>query len=142
MKQYAILEREQAKQQADHRDRELCLQNLLIRINGRGGFLTSDDLKRLADLDRLRPVLVRCGGGRFTCPAQDAEHFMGIVNDSGKRSSDDLTDYVRDVSQPTSDPIYSRPAPPLKAAKPPGLKIQMYGWDTVLVQGHPCGKPD
>ena len=75
------------------------LDRLLKRIVGQGGFLSRPDLIFLASLDRLRPVLVRCGGGRFTCPAQDADHFMAII-DAGS------CDYVRDVSLPTSDPIY------------------------------------
>ena len=75
------------------------LDRLLKRIVGQGGFLSRPDLIFLSSLDRLRPVLVRCGGGRFTCPAQDADHFMAII-DAGS------WDYVRDVSLPTSDPIY------------------------------------
>jgi len=56
------------------------------------GFLNEPQLKQLANLDRLHPVLVRCGGGRFTCPAQDAAHFIACVAGHG--------DYVRDVSVP------------------------------------------
>jgi hypothetical protein len=55
------------------------------------GFLTSpeDEQKLLAE-DRLQQVLVRCGGGRFTCAVQDLAHFVEIINKDG-------TDYVRDV---------------------------------------------
>lgn len=57
-----------------------------------GGFLTEpDDLKKLIQEDRLQSVLIRCGGGRFTCPAQDAQHFIDIINRDGK-------EYVRDAS--------------------------------------------
>ena len=59
--------------------------------------ISRDDL----DLtDRLRPVLVRCGRGRFTCAAQDAEHFIAIIERDG-------SDYIRDVSLLSSDPVFS-----------------------------------
>jgi hypothetical protein len=45
---------------------------------------------------RLRPVLVRCGGCRFMCAAQDAAHLTRCVEAGG--------DYVRDYSQPASPP--------------------------------------
>ena len=59
--------------------------------NQRDGFLTEAGLAELAKLDRLREVLVRTGGGRFLCPAQDAQHFIKAVELSEM-------DYVRDVS--------------------------------------------
>jgi len=40
-------------------------------------------------------ILVRCGRGRFTCPAKDVLHFIKIIKNEG-------TDYVRDVSIPVS----------------------------------------
>jgi hypothetical protein len=55
-------------------------------------FLNERSLEELAREDRLAPVLVRCGGGRFTCPAQDAKHFIRIVTEHGG-------DYVRDVQR-------------------------------------------
>lgn len=56
------------------------------------GFLTSQqDEDALLMEDRLQPVLVRCGGGRFSCPIQDLKHFVQIINKEG-------SDYVRDVS--------------------------------------------
>ena len=70
------------------------------------GFLNSErDLEILAqDQDtRLLNVLIRCGGGRFTCPAQDAEHFITLVvsgNDAGQ------TDYVRDVGLTAGEADY------------------------------------
>lgn len=62
------------------------------------GFLRADDLRTLAaDPDtRLTPVLVRCGGCRFTCPAQDAAHLIDII-------TRERSDYVRDVSLPVKD---------------------------------------
>lgn len=56
------------------------------------GFLSPEQIIELAKLDRLFPVLVRCGGGRFTCGAQDYSHFSRCVAAGG--------DYVRDVSLP------------------------------------------
>ena len=57
------------------------------------GFITDTELEGIASdvTTRLTPVLVRCGGGRFRCPAQDAAHFIKIIESTGK-------DYVRDVA--------------------------------------------
>ena len=56
------------------------------------GFITSaEDLEKLIAEDRLQPVMVRCGSGRFVCPAQDVKHFTAIINKDG-------SDYVRDWS--------------------------------------------
>ena len=66
------------------------LQSLLATLPC--GFLTEEQLPELVKLDRLHPVLVRCGGGRFTCGAQDVAHFLKCVTAGG--------DYVRDVSIP------------------------------------------
>ena len=56
------------------------------------GFITSaEELKSVIAENRMQLCIVRCGGGRFLCPAQDAEHFMDIVNKEG-------SDYVRDIS--------------------------------------------
>jgi hypothetical protein len=56
------------------------------------GFLRDTDMPALIALDRLFPVLVRCGGCRFTCGAQDFEHLERCLVAGG--------DYVRDVSFP------------------------------------------
>ena len=56
------------------------------------GFLTDATLPKLVELDRLHPCLVRCGGGRFVCGAQDVDHFIKCVALGG--------DYVRDISIP------------------------------------------
>lgn len=73
-----------------------------------GGFLSPTDLEIIAHHDRLRQVLVRCGNGRFTCAAQDAKHFMDIIaRDAAAHGlTDPDTDHVRDVSLPTTDPIW------------------------------------
>ena len=56
------------------------------------GFLKDTDMASLIALDRLCPVLVRCGGCRFTCGAQDVPHLLRCIEAGG--------DYVRDVSFP------------------------------------------
>lgn len=56
------------------------------------GFLDSDGVKELVKLDRLFPVLVRCGAVRFTCSAQYVETMITYITAGG--------DYVRDVSFP------------------------------------------
>lgn len=64
-----------------------------------GGFLHHHDIKLLAQHPdtRLLSVLVRCGGGRFTCPIQDVRHFIALI-ESGQDG--EATDYVQDVSFP------------------------------------------
>ena len=57
-------------------------------------FLTREDLERLAEQDRLRKVLVRCGNGRFLAAAQDVQWFVDIIERDGR-------DYVRDISLPS-----------------------------------------
>lgn len=56
------------------------------------GFITSAQMPELITLDRLHPVLIRCGGCRLTCAAQDVAHIMRCIEAGG--------DYVRDVSLP------------------------------------------
>ena len=63
-----------------------------IQSKGFGGFLRDADMPELIALDRLCPVLVRCGGCRFTCAAQDVEHLLKCIEAGG--------DYCRDVSFP------------------------------------------
>jgi len=55
------------------------------------GFIEDKDVPEIIKEDCFVKVLVRCGAGRFTCPAQDLEHFIGIIER-------EKTDYVRDVS--------------------------------------------
>ena len=86
----------------------VSLNRVLSKVKANGGFLTATDLEIIAHHDRLRMVLVRCGNGRFLTPAQDAKHFMDIIKrDAESHGPTDVgSDYVRDVSLPTSDPIW------------------------------------
>lgn len=59
----------------------------------RMGFVTESDIPAIIAEKRLQLLLVRCGGGRFMCPAQDVQHFISILEADGR-------DYVRDVSIP------------------------------------------
>ena len=77
----------------------VSLNRVLSVVKANGGFLRDVDIDQLAQQDRLRQVLVRCGNGRFVCAAQDVKHFIGIIKRDGQ-------DYVRDVSLPTTDPIW------------------------------------
>ena len=92
-------------------DPEAQLADLVWDIKDAQGFITTAQLATLAQLDRLRPVLVRCGGGRFTAAAQDAAHFIGIIERDFAQTRDDreamhLSDYLRDVSLPATDRIF------------------------------------
>jgi hypothetical protein len=61
-------------------------------VNKQHGFICSDDdLELCVRLNRFMKLLVRCGNGRFVVPAQDASHFVKIINDS-------KADHVRDIS--------------------------------------------
>lgn len=65
-------------------------------LNKQMGFIVEkEELDNLIKEDRLQSVLVRCGSGRFMCPAQDVDIFANIINKEG-------TTYVRDLSV-TSD---------------------------------------
>lgn len=61
------------------------------KLNENMGFITENELAQIINENRLQPVLVRCGSGRFVCPAQDVQHFIDIIIREG-------TDYIRDVS--------------------------------------------
>lgn len=69
-----------------------------------GGFLTLDQVQAIAaePTTRLTPILVRCGCGRFTAPAQDVLHFIAIIERDAKFRGlgDEMSDYVRDCSFP------------------------------------------
>lgn len=56
------------------------------------GFLTKEQMPELIRLDPEFPVLVRCGMGRFVCPAHKCAERVNRVHWQG--------DYVRDVSIP------------------------------------------
>jgi hypothetical protein len=77
------------------------LDTVLARIIANNGFIDELNLSLLAECDRLRQILVRCGSCRFTCAAQDAAHLIRIIHAERR-------DYVRDVSLPTTDPVYLR----------------------------------
>lgn len=55
-----------------------------------GYITTPDELAELVRIDRLRPVLIRCGGCRMTVGAQDVTHVCKLIKAGG--------DYVRDIS--------------------------------------------
>ncbi len=55
-------------------------------------YLTDKTILDLQKIDRLCPVLVRCGQCRFTAGAQDVPHIIKALETAG--------DYVRDVSFP------------------------------------------
>lgn len=58
-----------------------------------GGFIVHpEQVTALLNLDRLFPLLVRCGCCRFTCAVQDLDHLKRCIDAGG--------DYVRDVSVP------------------------------------------
>lgn len=58
------------------------------------GFITKpEDLAAIIAENPMEMLLVRCGGGRFLVPANQANHFMEIIRREG-------SDYVRDVSFP------------------------------------------
>jgi hypothetical protein len=84
---------------------ETPLAELLKRIVKDHGFLSVATLQDLAKIDRLRMVLVRCGNGRFLCPAQDVEHFMDIIRRDFDAHNNGC-DYVRDVALQASDPAF------------------------------------
>ena len=61
----------------------------------RMGFCDEQEVAAIASdpATRLQPMLVRCGGCRFICAAQDVRHLCIIIGEHGG-------DYVRDVSIP------------------------------------------
>lgn len=80
---------------------EKHLPEVAVQIRKDGGFMRNVSVKAIAGNPETRLVnmLVRCGNGRFLCPAQDVEHFIGIIDrDRNSKSID--SDYVRDVSLP------------------------------------------
>jgi len=73
------------------------------RIRSNGGFLTTENVQAMAtnETTRLLPVIVRCGNGRFVCGAQDALHFVEIIErDAKNHPVTEETEYVRDISLP------------------------------------------
>lgn len=66
------------------------INEFISKIKEQGYFMTHEDVLQLEKIDRLFPVLVRCGGARFTCAVQDLKNMISYVEKGG--------DYVRDVS--------------------------------------------
>ena len=78
---------------------------LAKKIEGQDTFLTDADIPEVVKIDRMMLVLVRCGCGRFMCPAQDVAHFIEIIEEHAKLKEKETGttfqgDYVRDVSFP------------------------------------------
>ena len=71
-------------------------------IKEKCGFITDADLPAVIAEDRLQMMIVRCGNGRFVCPAQDVAHFIAIIEKEG-------SDYIRDVSIYTQKNVGSLP---------------------------------
>ena len=55
------------------------------------GFVKDTDLPAVIQENRFQRILVRTGLGRFICQAQDAKHFIDIIEK-------EKSDYIRDVS--------------------------------------------
>ena len=56
------------------------------------GFVNDTNIKDVIAENPQQLLIVRCGGGRFICTADNVEHFVAIID---KKHSED---YVRDVS--------------------------------------------
>jgi hypothetical protein len=82
----------------------MTVNDIYANARARHGFLTKEEVAVLATTSatRLTPVLVRCGGCRFTCPAQDVAHLIALV-ESGQ--DDGHAEYVRDVSFPVGSQL-------------------------------------
>lgn len=74
----------------------------------RMGFLTEVDMAIIASDSKTKTtlVLVRCGGGRFLATADQAQHFINLIEQSGRTVNSATghgeTDYVRDISLPAN----------------------------------------
>ena len=66
----------------------MIIKKLLVE---RGGFVTDKEFPEVIEEDRFQKILVRTGMGRFICHAQDAQHFIKIIER-------EKTDHIRDVS--------------------------------------------
>jgi hypothetical protein len=66
---------------------------LAKEITMQGFFMDVAQVRKVAEhpSTRLTMIMVRCGSGRFVCPAQNVEHFINIIDR-------EKTDYVRDIS--------------------------------------------
>ena len=97
------------------------LSDLLKRIDQLGGFLTEGELASLAELDRMRMVLVRCNNGRFLCPAQNVAWFTDLLESTSK-------EFVRDISLPASDPIFKGDYTTRVTVDPPYSRDKFKDW--------------
>ena len=76
----------------------------LRQIQSKGGQFVKDSELVILAADpetRLQMILVRCGCGRFVAPAQDAQHFINIIERDAKNRHLG-SDYIRDVSIPAN----------------------------------------
>lgn len=74
---------------------------LAEKIKLQGYFVTDEDLPELVKINRLLLLLIRCGNGRFLCPAQDVSHFVAVIEEHYNNLPNSRErDYVRDVSLP------------------------------------------
>ncbi len=78
---------------------------LAEKIVSQHTFLDENDIKEVQKIDRSMLVLVRCGNGRFLCPAQDVNHFISIIEEHAKLKEKETGqpfqgDHIRDVSFP------------------------------------------
>ena len=78
----------------------VSLTRILSVIKDRGGFIIDADMKWLLLHCPDRMVLVRCNLDRFLCKVSEVMARMEMV----KANPDN---YVRDVSLPTTDPIWA-----------------------------------
>ncbi len=60
-------------------------------VSKKMGFITDNELPKVISENPMQGLLIRCGGGRFITQAQDAKHFIDIIER-------DKTDFIRDVS--------------------------------------------
>ena len=74
-------------------------QELLATIKARIGFLVEEDLRLLVEYEPARVCLLRFGGTRKLVRADQVEETIKRVETAG--------DYLRDVSLPTTDPIWT-----------------------------------
>jgi hypothetical protein len=88
---------------------------ILSARTNRFGYLTTRDLERIATdpETKLTLILVRTGSGRFLTPAQDAKHFIDLIEHAElPEELDHEQDYVRDISVPLNTEIRGEPKDP------------------------------
>lgn len=72
---------------------------ILEKLSKKYGFIeTPEELKEVVAFSPFQLCLVRCGNGRFIVPADNAQHFMDIINNSSKNGLAPGNDYVRDIA--------------------------------------------